>query len=303
MKASIPVSLALLLTMVACGGTGEQDSSSLVDHDHAGASAAHGGGVAAGGGGGGAGQVPPAPSADAAAWFINNASAVVGTAPTPDVDFGALQNTVPGAIRIGDSRVAQVLVYNTSKKTPLTISDIAIAGANPGDFAISAASVSAALQVPVAANKGAAVALQLTFAPTAEGPRAATLRLISNAGTALVSLVGSALAARPIIAATSAVDFLPTSAPATAVITNNGGATLVLGSLVLAGSDIGSFEITVANQGFSNCFAGMALGPHGSCFVGIGVVAGAPAPSNALLVIQSNDPAQPETDIQLRLAP
>jgi len=303
MKASIPVSLALLLTVVACGGTGEQDSSSLVDNDHAGASAAHGGGVAAGGGGVGAGQVPPAPSADAAAWFINNASAVVGTAPTPDVDFGALQNTVPGAIRIGDSRVAQVLVYNTSKKTPLTISDIAIAGANPGDFAISAASVSAALQVPVAANKGAAVALQLTFVPTAEGARTATLRLVSNAGTTLVSLVGSALAARPIIAATTAVDFLPTSAPATAVITNNGGETLVLGSLVLAGSDTGSFEITVANQGFSNCFAGMALGPHGSCFVGIGVVAGAPAPSNALLVIQSNDPVQPETDIQLRLAP
>jgi hypothetical protein len=228
---------------------------------------------------------------------------VVGTAPTPDVDFGALQNTVPGPIRIGDSRVAQVLVYNTSKKTALIISEIAIAGANPADFDIAAASVSAALQVPIDANKGAAVLLQLSFRPTAEGPRAATLRLVSNAGTALVSLVGAGLAAQPIIAATSAVDFLPASAPATAVITNNGGATLVLGSIALGGSDPGSFEITIANQGFSNCFAGIALGPHGSCLLGIGVTAGAPAPSNGLLVIQSNDPVQPEMDIQLRLAP
>jgi len=62
-------------------------------------------------------------------------------------------------------------------------------------------------------------------------------------------------------------------------------------------------EIAIANQGFSNCFAGIALGPHGSCFLGVGIVAGAPAPSNALLVLQSNDPVQPETDIQLGLAP
>jgi len=199
MKTCIRVSLALLLSVVACGGTGELDSSTLerAANDHPGATAAHGGGV--GGGGGGAGQVPPAPTADGPAWFIINASAVVGTA--------------------------------------------------------------------------------------------------------LVSLVGAGLAARPIIAATSAFDFLPTSAPATAVVTNNGGETLVLGSIVLGGSDPGSFEIAIANQGFSNCFAGIALGPHGSCFLGVGIVAGAPAPSNALLVLQSNDPVQPETDIQLGLAP
>jgi hypothetical protein len=219
------------------------------------------------------------------------------------VDFGNLQNTVQGAIPVGDGRSAQVFVYNTSKKTALTISEIAIEGVNPSDFSIAPASVSAALEVPIPANKSAAVVLDLAFTPTAEGARAATLRLVSNAGTALVSLTGSALAARPIIAATSAVDFLPTSAPATAVVTNNGGQALVLQSIALGGSDPSAFEITVANRGISNCFAGMALSPLGSCFLGIGVVAGAPAPSNAQLVIQSNDPVQPETDLQLTLSP
>jgi hypothetical protein len=51
----------------------------------------------------------------------------------------------------------------------------------------------------------------------------------------------------------------------------------------------------------ADCFDGIAIGPHGICYLGIGLAPDAVAPSNALLVIQSNDPVQPETDMVLTL--
>jgi hypothetical protein len=77
----------------------------------------------------------------------------------------------------------------------------------------------------------------------------------------------------------------------------------VLQSIALGGTNPASFVFTVANRGFSNCFAGIPLPPHGSCFLGIGVAAGAAVPSSAVVAIQSNDPVHPETDIQLTLTP
>jgi hypothetical protein len=145
--------------------------------------------------------------------------------------------------------------------------------------------------------------LQLTFLPSAKGARTATLRIVSNAGTALVSLTGIALPARPVIAAPGSLAFLPASAPATVRVSNEGGQTLVLASIALGGSNPGSFEITVANHGFGNCFAGIPLSAHASCFLGVGLAAGALALSEAVLAIRSNDPVQPEVDIQLTLSP
>jgi hypothetical protein len=261
---------------------------------------------AAGGGGGGGGitQIPPPPTIDGPAWFVYNASAVIGTVPSADVNFDALQNTVQGGISIGAVRSATVMIFNTSKKTPLTVTAADVVGANAADFTISPASRQAALGGAVPPNSGSATMLQIAFSPTAEGARSATLRLVSNAGTALAQLTGTGLPARPVIAtATGPLTFLAASAPDTLVVSNLGGQALVLSSIVLGGADPGAFAFTVANKGFSNCYAGIPLSPHGSCYIGIGLAAGAPVPSNATLTILSNDPVQPETDIPLALTP
>jgi hypothetical protein len=295
-------SAILLLVVAACGGTGAPDPAapaSPVTGQAPGVAQTQGGG-----GSGGGTQIPPPPTIDGASWFISNASAVLGTPPTPDVNFGALQNTVQGAIPVGTTRTAALMVYNTSKKTPLVISEIAVAGANAGDFSVSQASVDRTLKVPIPANKSAAAILQLAFTATAEGVRTATLRLVSNAGTALVSLSGAGLPDRPILATSGALTFLPASAFDTVPVTNQGGATLVVQSIELRGANPGSFQIVAANRGgFSNCFAGIPLGPHGTCYIGVGLAPGAAAPSSGLLVIQSNDPMAPQTAIPLELTP
>jgi len=286
----------LLLAVAACGGTAAPDPAAP------GGSATSQGTPAAQGGGGGGSPIPP-PTTEGASWFISNASAVLGTPATPDVDFRALQNTVQGATAIGVVRNATLLVYNTSKKTPLLISGLSIAAGDAGDFSLSAASIDRALNVPIPANKGAAAILQLTFAATAEGVRTATLHLVSNAGTALVTLIGEGLPARPILATSGALMFRPTSAFDTITVANQGGEPLTLQAIGLAGANPGSFHLVVANRGFSNCFAGIALSAHSSCYLGVGPTTGAPAPSSASLVIQSNDPAHPQTAVPLDLQP
>jgi hypothetical protein len=266
------------------------------------AKAAAGGGGETGGGGGGA-QIPPPSTIDGPAWFVYSASAVLGAAAAPGVNFDALQNTVQGAISIGAVRSAQVLVFNTSKKTPLAFSVVDVTGPNAADFTIAPASVQNALTTPVPAKTGSAAIMQIAFSPSAEGARSATLHLVSNAGTVLFPLSGSGLPARAIIrtSAGSSLAFIPASAPDTIAVTNDGGQSLVLSSIALGGANPGAFGVTVANQGFSNCFAGVPLGPHSTCYIGVGLAAGAQAPSSGVLTIGSNDPLQPETNISLTL--
>jgi hypothetical protein len=241
----------------------------------------------------------PQPSTDAPAWFIYNGSAVLGsTAPPNVVDFGALQNMVQGAMAIGTSRSAQVLIFNISKKADLIISGATIVGPNAGDFHVDAA----VLNQPFKKSTGTAV--NVSFSPTAEGVRTASLQLTSNAGTALIALTGRGLPARPIIGIdTAGLSFLPASAFDTLAVTNTGGQTLALQSITIGGAAPSAFAFAAANRGFSNCFAGILIAPLATCYVGIGLAPGAPAPSNAVLTILSNDPAHPATTIPLTLTP
>src|SRR5712672_3890767 len=91
-------SAILLLAVAACGGTGVGQE---LGRTQAPGVTQQGGLPGGGGGGGGAPQIPPPPTIDGPSWFINNASAVAGTPPTPDVNFSALQNTVQGPISVG----------------------------------------------------------------------------------------------------------------------------------------------------------------------------------------------------------
>jgi hypothetical protein len=247
-------------------------------------------------------QIPPSPQVDGPAWFFSEVGGIAGPF-TANINFDAMQNLSPGGISVGTSRTGTELVYNVSKKTPLTITNIAFLGANPADFSISAADLAAAATTILPPNKGAVEALHVIFTPTGEGLRTATLQVSSAAGIAQIFLSGTGLPQRPILSGIAPLNFLPASAPTNLTITNAGGETLSLNSISIAGANPDAFAFFVANHGFSNCFAGMLLAPKSFCQMAVGLAPGATAPASATLVFLTNDPVNPKLEVVLTLSP
>jgi len=247
-------------------------------------------------------QIPPSPQVDGPAWFFAEFGSL-GSPFTANVDFDAMQNLSPGGISVGTSRTATELVFNVSKKTPLTITGVAFVGANPGDFSIAAADLAAAATTVLPPNKGASEALHIIFTPTGSGLRTATLQVTSAAGIAQIFLRGTGLPQRPVVNQIAPLTFFTFSAPANLTITNSGGQTLVLNSLSIGGANAGAFQFFVANHGLGNCFAGMLLAPKSQCFFAVGVAPGATAPASATLVVSTNDPVTPTMNVPLTITP
>jgi len=247
-------------------------------------------------------QIPPSPKVDGPAWFFAEFGGVDGPM-TANVNFDAMQNLSPGGISIGTSRSATELVFNVSKKSPLTITNITFVGANPADFSIPAADLAAAATTVIPASKGASEALHVIFTPTAAGLRSATLQVTSAAGIAQIFLTGTGLVARPILAPIGPLSFLPASAPANLTIQNLGGQTLSLKSFTIVGAKASAFAFFTANSGQSNCFAGELLAPKSFCFLAVGLASGATPPASATLEFLTNDPVNPKLDVVLTLSP
>jgi hypothetical protein len=278
-----------------------------------------GGGTGGGGGGGGTPapapapttpvpapsggtQIPPSPQVDGPAWFFAALGGVSGPI-TANVNFDAMQNQSPGGISVGTSRVATELVFNVSKKTSLTITNITVLGANPADFSIPAADLAAAATTVLPPNKGASEALHVLFTPTSAGVRTATLQVTSAAGIAQIFLTGTGLAQRPIISPIGPLTFLAASAPANLIIQNLGGQTLSLNSISIGGANASAFAFFTANHGLGNCFAGMLLAPKSFCNMAVGLAPGAAPPASAVLELLTNDPVTPKLDVALTLSP
>ncbi|MCU1292615.1 MAG: ompB-2 [Bryobacterales bacterium] len=247
-------------------------------------------------------QIPPSPQVDGPAWFFSQGGSIAGPM-TANINFDAMQNMSPGGISVGTSRTGVELVYNVSKKTPLTITNITFLGANPGDFSIPAADLAAAATTVLAPNKGAVELLHVVFTPTGEGVRTATLQVTSAAGVAQIFLTGTGLPQRPILAGFGPLNFFLQSAPANLGITNTGGQTLSLNSFSIGGANPEAFAFFTANNGFSNCFPGILLAPKSFCFMAVGLAPGATAPSTATLIFVTNDPVNPTLEVALTLSP
>lgn len=247
-------------------------------------------------------QIPPSAQTDGPAWFFSEIGGIAGPR-TADIDFDAIQNQTAGGISVGASRFALELVYNVSKKTSLTITNVAFVGASPNDFAIAPTDLASLATTVIPANKGQAAMLHISFTPTAEGSRTATLQVTSAAGVAQILLKGTGLPQRPVLAPMAPLDFLLGSAPANLSIQNTGGSTLVINSITIAGANASSFTLSVANNGFSNCFDGIPLAPKSICRLAVGIAPGATGPANAALVFSTNDPVHPIISEVLTILP
>jgi hypothetical protein len=247
-------------------------------------------------------QIPPSPQVDGPAWFFSEVGGVAGPF-TANVNFDAMQNLSPGGITVGTSRTATELVFNVSKKTPLTITGITFVGANPSDFSVPAADLAAAAATVLPPNQGASEALHVTFTPTGDGVRTATLQVSSAAGIAEIFLTGTGLPQRPVLVPIGPLSFIPESAPDNLIIQNAGGEALSLDSISIGGANADAFAFFVANHGLSNCFAGMLLAPKSFCQMAVGLAPGATPPASATLVFLTNDPLNPRLEVVLTLSP
>jgi len=114
-----------------------------------------------------------------------------GPTPAPAVTLSASSLTFTSQ-NVGTTSAAQAVTLTNSGNAALSISGIAPAGTNPGDFGVSntcGTSVSA----------GANCAINVTFAPTATGSRSASVSITDNASTSpqSVGLTGTATPSVP----------------------------------------------------------------------------------------------------------
>jgi hypothetical protein len=267
-----------------------------------------GGAVSPGRGGGGGGSIFPPPQGDGPAWFIQPCAVMFSGVAAGFFD------TQPTGVAVGTTVPSSLAVANTSKKTPLVINAISVEGPNAADFTVDAAAVSRAMASPLPPNKsqnGLSLALPVAFTAGAEGPRTASLRIVSDAGTALVPLAGKGLPTRPLATLGPPpvmIAFPPlaaSTAPGRVVLENAGGKPLTIQGLRFDGPDAGASQRAPVNKGIGNCSSagGDQLLPLGFCSIGIEVVPGNAGPKTAVYLIETDDPVTPTISVPLTLSP
>ncbi|HEY6269238.1 MAG TPA: FG-GAP-like repeat-containing protein [Candidatus Acidoferrum sp.] len=168
--------------------------------------------------------------------------ALSGTGVAPIVTLGG--NSLGfGNQNVGTISASKMVSLSNTGTASLTISSIAITGANAGDFAQTntcGGSVAA----------GANCSINVTFKPTATGNRSASVSITDNASGSpqSVSLTGTGTTPVVMLSMTS-INFagqLVTTASAgqNVTLTNNGSATLNITSITITGANSGDFSET-----------------------------------------------------------
>ena len=159
---------------------------------------------------------------------------VNGTGLAPVVNLSPTSLAFPTQA-IGSSSASQNVTLKNTGQAPLTISGIALAGANPGDFALTN-NCGASLTV------NASCTITATFTPTAAWSRSAAIMLTDNAmGSPHVMGVmgngasGGVASFSPTSLTFAARLMFSTSAPLPVTLTNTGTAPLQIANIVAAG--------------------------------------------------------------------
>jgi hypothetical protein len=117
-----------------------------------------------------------------AAWTTQEWVTIMQNSTQP-VSVSPLSMTF-AAEAVGSSSKAQTVVITNDEKTSLTISKVALGGADAGDFVLKNGCASSLLT-------GANCTLTVTFKPTTSGTRTATVAITDGAGTQNVALTGT----------------------------------------------------------------------------------------------------------------
>jgi hypothetical protein len=209
-----------------------------------------------------------------------------GSSPAPgDIDVTPSSATDYGSVALG-AGLTQTFTVRNLGGTNLDVTAITLQGANSADFAITQG------EAPVLIPPGALHRVDVRFAPTSLGPRAATLRLSSNDPDESpydISMSGTGVDTPvPDIAVTpTSRDFgdQPTGTSVTQAFTisNMGTADLVVGPSTLIGPDASEFSWVSGQAGFT-----ISPGGEGTLEVSFTPLTG--GPKSAFVNIPSDDP-------------
>jgi len=198
-------------------------------------------------------------------------------------------------ISIGTSASANITVTN-SGTAALHISNIALGGANMGDFSLSAPTCSSA--VPVSSSCTIAV----TFLPLATGLRSATVTLTDDAPDSpqAINVSGTASAAQT---QSPAVTIAPatltfgnsvatvtegTTASANLTVTNSGTAALHISNIALAGANSSDFSYSAPN-------CSTAIAANSSCTIAVTFFPLAAGARSATITLTDDAPNSSQT--------
>src|SRR3989442_1698937 len=207
----------------------------------------------------------------------------------------------PTNLAFGDQRLSttspvQTVTLTNSGTATLSITSIALAGLNPGDFAIAAGTTCTNRATVVA---GASCLLNLTFTPTAASARTATVTITDDApgSPQSVSLTGTGVT--PPTATLSATSSAfgnqrvgTTSAAQNLTLTNNGGTPLNLTSITITGAQAADFAFAAGNT----CPTGAgSVAPGASCTISISFTPAATGTRTATVTITDDAPGSPQS--------
>jgi N,N-dimethylformamidase beta subunit-like, C-terminal/HYDIN/CFA65/VesB-like, Ig-like domain/Cep192 domain 4 len=168
-----------------------------------------------------------------------------GTAAAPAVTLNPSSLSF-GSQPVGTTTVAQTTTVTNTGTGPLTITAIAVAGTNPGDFA----QTNTCPISPSTLAVNASCTISATFTPTATGSRTASVRVTDNAAGSphSVTLSGSGTAPAVTLTPTS-LTFASqlvgtTSAAQTSTVRNSGTAPLTISGIGVAGTNAGDYAQT-----------------------------------------------------------
>jgi Abnormal spindle-like microcephaly-assoc'd, ASPM-SPD-2-Hydin len=201
----------------------------------------------------------------------------VATLSPKSLAFGNVVYLTPSAV--------QTATLSNTGNAPLSISSIAPAGTNPGDFnqTNNCASSLAA---------GASCTINVTFAPMSTGTRMGSISITDNAGGSPQALTLSGSGTTAISVSAKSVGFgtvsLGTTSPVkTVTITNLSTATLTLSPATITGSNPGEFSQTTT--------CGTTLARGGSCTISLTMTPQATGARTGTLNIIDSDPTSPQT--------
>jgi hypothetical protein len=209
-----------------------------------------------------------------------------GTAAAPAVSLTPASIAFPVTI-VGATSTAQTVTLKNTGSGALSISSIALGGANPTSFAeIGTCGTSLAA--------GGSCLLVVAFKPASAAALSGTLSVTDNAAGSphTVSLTGTGTAAPTLTLSATSITFPTTlhgttSAAAGVTLTNTGTATVRLSSIVLAGTNPTSFVE------LNTC--GATLAPSGSCGVYVAFKPAAAGSFTATVSITDNAAASPQS--------
>jgi hypothetical protein len=214
---------------------------------------------------------------------LSGTGASAAAAPVASVSPGSLNF---GIQLLSTTSAAQTVTVSNSGTASVTLTTIAIAGANSSDF-------SQNNNCPISPNTfapGASCQVSATFSPTASGPRKSAIKISGNSGNSVVVVltgVGTAVGLSPASLSFPSQSVGSGGTPQTVTLSNLGSRPINLWQMALRGTNAADFSKS------STCGSTLAAGS--SCGITVTFTPSAAGTRSASLLISDDGGGSPQS--------